>query len=120
MTPFESPPSREAVGGSLNLIHVTKERRAESILREGFVDSVRNFASLEVVGVWLSDRPWFNGGCVELDELPNGYAAIAVEVPVELLEKYEVEDLSGDSEYREWCIPAAIVNELPRHRYCEA
>ncbi|VVB63108.1 Uncharacterised protein [uncultured archaeon] len=89
----------------MKLYHRTTEERAGSILRRGFKDGAgRYMTEASHEGVWLSDRP--------LDSNEGAWGDTLLEVSLDLeakdLDPYEwVEE--GKS-YREWFIPATIVN----------
>lgn len=87
----------------MRLFHTTDA--AEAILSEGFRDGSGGYMLADTIltGVWLADSPLgINEGC-------KGEDVLAVDLPDDLpLEYYEViEDRRG---YREWCIPAYLIN----------
>jgi hypothetical protein len=61
-------------------------------------------ASLTLTGVFLADMP------VDVNEGARGDQVLAVELPDDLdLDPFElIEDMKP---YREWCVPAQLVNE---------
>ncbi|MER6557228.1 hypothetical protein ABT300_05585 [Streptomyces sp. NPDC001027] len=78
---------------------------AEAILREGFRDGEGGymFASLTLRGVFLADMP------VGVNEGAKGEDVLAVTLPSGLdLADYEL--VQEGSTYREWCVPAALLN----------
>ncbi len=79
---------------------------AAAILRDGFRDSTGGYmlASLELTGVWLGDSP------MTVNEGAKGDQVLRVEIPgyVDLADFELIED---GKPYREWCVPAALVNE---------
>jgi hypothetical protein len=79
---------------------------AAAILRDGFRDGTGSYllASLTLTGVFLADMP------VDVNEGARGDQVLAVELPDDLdLDPFElIEDMKP---YREWCVPAQLVNE---------
>lgn len=75
---------------------------AARILRAGFTDSVEERRGGVARGVWLSDRP------LDGDDQIAGDTVLAVEIPYDVAAGYEWTD--GGDRYREFCIPAAVVN----------
>lgn len=62
-------------------------------------------------GVWLSDRPLDAGDCVSGDTL------LKIEIPEHVVADYEwVEE---NKRYREWLVPAEVVNAFGPPRVCE-
>jgi hypothetical protein len=78
---------------------------ADAILRDGFRDATGSymFATLVLTGVWLADSPLdVNEGC-------KGDQTLRVEFPDDVdLDEFE---LIQDIGYREWCVPAALIND---------
>jgi hypothetical protein len=84
--------------------HVARLETAEAIEREGFRDSSR--CPMEG-GVWVSDRPLF--------EIVTGDPAIfEIEVPDSAL--HGLESIGVDKGYREWFVPATVLNVAKRKR----
>jgi hypothetical protein len=79
----------------MKLYHCTDA--GDEIQSEGFWDSM---ASGPRGGVFLRDQPTF-----------AGVFAFEIDVPDELAEQYRAADGAA-----EWCIPAALVNMMPRRR----
>jgi hypothetical protein len=79
---------------------------AEAILRDGFRDGTGSygFITVELEGVFIADTP------VDVNEGAKGDQVLAVDLPgdVDLDEHEIVEELKG---YREWCVPARLLNE---------
>jgi hypothetical protein len=79
---------------------------AAAMLRDGFRDGTGSYllASLTLTGVFLADMP------VDVNEGARGDQVLAVELPDDLdLDPFElIEDMKP---YREWCVPAQLVNE---------
>ena len=88
----------------LTLYHCTSESAARQILAVGFRDHMdRYLTDREWTGVWLSDRPMNN------TEGASGDTVLQIEIADEILTPYEwVEE--GKS-YREWIVPAAVLNK---------
>lgn len=81
----------------MRLYHRTESSYAATILAHGFADG----AGMDMT-VWLSDRP------LDINEGAHGDAILLVELPEEEIVEFEwVED---EKPYREWLIPAQIVN----------
>jgi hypothetical protein len=79
---------------------------ADAILRDGFRDSEGSygFATLTLRGVFLSDVP------LDVNEGATGDQLLAVTVPDDVdLDDFEL--IQEGAPYREWCVPAALVNE---------
>jgi hypothetical protein len=95
------------------IYHSTSIRNAAAILTDGFRDATGSFgfATTMLTGVFFADEP-----VDENDGAASSEAIVAVDVPnARTLEQFEIiEDLKG---FREWCLPAVMVNEWPR-RLC--
>ncbi|WP_078345262.1 hypothetical protein [Mycobacteroides chelonae] len=79
---------------------------AATILRDGFRDSTGSylFENLALTGVWIGDRP------MTVNEGAKGDQVLHIKLPDHLdLRDYEV--IEEDKPYREWCVPAALLNE---------
>jgi hypothetical protein len=90
--------------------HVTGPDAAAAIDREGFADNTGHFMlDAEFTGVWVSDVP------LE-DAWPDDDRVVfEIDVPTETLSEWEcVSD--RPNYYREWLIPAAVLNCTPRVR----
>ena len=88
--------------------HVTNPTAAAAIEREGFKDNTGHYMTeAEFTGVWVSDVP--------LDEDHRDRVVFEIDVPTETLSEWEwVPDLPNY--YREWLVPAAVLNCRPRVR----
>ena len=79
---------------------------ADAILREGFRDGHGSYglATLTLTGVFISDEP------LDVNEGAHGDDLLEITFPsTVVLDDFEiVEELSG---YREWCVPAALLNQ---------
>jgi hypothetical protein len=95
---------------AMRLYHVTDRATADLILEHGFQDSevIHDDRELQI-GVWLADRCLAGEDDVgpRLGPLPD--TAVSIELPAEAVEPYERPD--EDKPYREFCVPARIVND---------
>lgn len=86
------------------------------ILARGFRDN-RGFilagTSLELSGVFVSDRP------LDANEGAKGRELLQIQLDATEAEidQYEIKDPEGT--YREWCVPAALLNERGTTRLCD-
>ena len=71
----------------------------EEIMRYGFRE---RRGSMGLTGVWLSDYP------LDINEGAKGPTVLSVEIPEEELLGLEIQE--DGKPYREWCIPAEVVN----------
>ena len=93
------------------LFHVTTADAARLIIRDGFRDAAGHYGTdVKLEGVWLSDRP------LDVNEDVKGETvlAVALSVPLSSLEDYEL--IEEGKSYREWCVPARIINKIGRLR----
>jgi hypothetical protein len=85
------------------LYHVTSSESAAAIKRDGFRDT-GGMTESGHRGVWLSDRP--------LDANEGApYTVIAVDLPLSMADLDQYEWKEEGKGYREWLIPAAIINK---------
>jgi hypothetical protein len=85
--------------------HVTDA--AFAILREGFRDETGSymFENLVLIGVWIADQP------LNCNEGAKGDQVLKVEFADDFsLESYEIVEEEPMNAYREWCVPAALIN----------
>jgi hypothetical protein len=85
--------------------HVTDA--ADAILREGFRDETGSymFANLILTGVWIADQP------LNCNEGAKGDQVLQVAFADDFsLESYEIVEEEPMNAYREWCVPAALIN----------
>ena len=90
---------------SLKLCHRTSTQAASAILRSGFEDRTGTYlTTTEWSGVWLSNIP------LDINEGAGGDVLLEVELDLteEVLLGYEWSE-EGKT-YREWLIPAALIN----------
>lgn len=101
----------------MKLYHRTKH--AQAVLAGGFRDHTAPYGTTEALtGVWFSDVP--------LNEADIPYvtgALLEIELPEEEIEFFEFVYLDPDTDqplrlnrYREWILPAALVNERGKVR----
>jgi hypothetical protein len=92
----------------MTVYHRTDAARA--ILDEGFRDGCGSYGTAhEYRGVWLSDTP------LDVNEGVVGGEVVAVDISEDALADYEwVEDAKP---YREWLVPADVVNRFPRRQF---
>lgn len=85
---------------------------SDAILRDGFRDGVgRYMTDTEFTGVWLSDRP------LDANEGAVGDVVLSIEIPEEVVVPFEwVEEFKS---YREFLVPAAIVNRYGPAAICD-
>lgn len=94
----------------MRLYHVTDRESGEQILEQGFRDAeVVHDDSELLIGVWLSDRCLAGENDVgpRLGPMPD--VALWLELPADEVTPYERTDPTKP--YREFCVPATIVNE---------
>lgn len=88
------------------LYHRTTPENAQSILRDGFLDRTGTYLTMEEhTGVWLSNVAL---DCADMGHLGEALLRVALDLSEEALGEYEwIED---EKTYREWLIPAQIIN----------
>jgi len=94
----------------MKLYHVTDIAGADTVVRDGFRDEEGSFgiASIWLLGVFVSDEP------LTVYETPDADHLIEVVLPDGTTLEHELpEDGKG---YREWCLPAQLLNQWPRRR----
>jgi hypothetical protein len=88
----------------MKFFHRTTCQNAEQILREGFRDGRGTYLTdREWEGIWLWDRP---------DAAPGADGAllqVTLPSPIDM-DQFEWVGESGLAEYREWLVPAALLN----------
>ena len=99
----------------MKLYHVTTHKAATAIMAGGFRDHARRIGGMIIDGVWVSDAPWYDGATVDAADLPASRVCIVLALPADQIGEYEL--VQDDSMYREWCIPAAILNQTTRKRW---
>jgi hypothetical protein len=95
----------------MRLYHFTLRLVAERIMREGFRDSEPEAVRGDREGVWFADLDLAADGELPAEE----FATLAVDVPDEELDRFEVvgNPMVSEGSHREWCIPASRVNRWP-------
>ena len=90
----------------MRLYHVTTIESAEKIMADGFRDSVGSYMTArEWSGVWLSNMP------LDANEGAKGDTLLLVDLELsepDIADFEWVEEMKG---YREWLIPAQLINE---------
>lgn len=77
---------------------------AEAILRHGFRDSTGSYGlTIELTGVFLGDSP------MDINEGAKGDQVLRVEFPDDV-DLGDFELVEEHKPYREWCVPAALIN----------
>lgn len=99
------------------LYHRTTAQAAKAILEVGFRDAKRHFGSnIEFEGVWLSDVP--------RDSKDFGHTGrdtlLAVTLDDADLGALEVLEEGTERSYREWIVPAAVINAKGKVRIVPA
>jgi len=91
-------------GRGVRVYHRTSA--ADQILAGGFRDAEGNYLTPNTYsGVWVGDCP------LDENEGAVGDRVLAIEVPEEAIADFEwVEELKG---YREWLVPAEVLNRYP-------
>jgi hypothetical protein len=83
--------------------HRTRRRVARAILRGGFKDAKGTYMTDSVhQGVWLSDAP------LDSNEGAKGGVVLVVEIPARVIRHFEW--IEEEKPYREWLVPAKILN----------
>jgi hypothetical protein len=89
----------------ITLYHRTSEDIARQIVAHGFRDGEGYYMTSRLhTGVWVSDQP------LDCNEGANGNALIRIELAKEESEIASFEWIEDGKPYREWLIPAALLN----------
>jgi hypothetical protein len=107
-------------GGEVKLYHATSA--AQAILADGFRDWSGSYGLADAVegtaliltGVFISDRPLSanDGAPVNWGDAPgDGVFEVTIPDDVDFAEYELIEEGKG---YREWCVPAELLNRFPR------
>src|SRR3954451_12710397 len=94
----------------MRLYHVTDRDSGELILEQGFQDAEVIHDDRELlIGVWLADRCLAGETDVgpRLGPVPD--VALWLDIPAAAVDTYERAE--ADKPYREFCVPADVVNE---------
>src|SRR5215813_6690223 len=98
--------SREA---QITLYHRTSQESADQIMKDGFRDGVGHYLTENVyAGVWFSDRP------LDSNEGAEGDTLLVIDTDMTDRELADFELVEEGKTYREWLIPAEVIN--PRIR----
>ena len=85
------------------LYHRTSAAGVKDILQDGFLDTTGYFLRGHAFrGVWFSDDPFTPG------ERTVGDTVLCLDIPEPIIAEYEWKD--AWTPYREWLIPAALLN----------
>ena len=85
----------------MKLYHWTLNKKA--VEKNGFVDG-GEYSAHGIRGVWFADQILGS-----LDGVDKGSNLLTVEIPEDIIKPFEWKDKGAG--YREWCIPAKIVNK---------
>jgi hypothetical protein len=97
---------------SVRLYHRTRRENADKIIASGFIDGRGNYlvAGCDFTGVWVSNVPLDSNEGAEGDTLLE----VLLAVPLARINDYEwIEEGKG---YREWLVPAALLNSICKVR----
>jgi hypothetical protein len=90
----------------MKFFHRTHARNAANILKAGFRDTTGSYGmAATVTGVWVSNKILAESE----DTRGDGVFQIEVKVSKKDLDFYEVKE--DGKPYREWCIPAELLNK---------
>jgi hypothetical protein len=95
----------------MRLYHSTSVRAAEAIMRAGFraATGAYGLGDGKLTGCFFADR------AVSENEGARSSAAVVVDVAAGAMESLaDFELVEEGKPYREWCLPAALVNAWPR------
>jgi hypothetical protein len=89
----------------LILFHRTTQENARAILTTGFKDGVGNYLTCQLwTGVWFSDVP------LDVNEGAKGDALLEIALDLAETDISEYEWVEEGKPYREWLIPAGLLN----------
>jgi len=79
---------------------------AKQILAEGFRDAEGTYLTANVYrGVWVADSP------LDINEGANGDRLLSIDIPELVIADFEwIEEMKP---YREWLVPAELLNQYP-------
>jgi len=97
----------------MKLYHTTSSERADSIKAHGFRDTEGSYGFVRedgspfyIRGVFLSDAPLGpNDGLLDASQV------FVIEIPERMIGPYELIEEGQGKGYREWCVPAEVVNK---------
>jgi hypothetical protein len=97
----------------MRLYHRTTAEAAATILGTGFVDREGYYGHeddagepVRLCGVWVSDVP------LDANEGAKGDTLLVVNLRMPLSSLADYELIEAGKTYREWCIPAAVLNQM--------
>jgi hypothetical protein len=94
----------------MKLYHRTSH--GQPIVNEGFIDGEGTYmTTTRHRGVFLADSP------LDINEGAKGRDLLEVAIPIEVVSEYEW--IEQEKPYREFCVPAAVVNRYPRRLLLE-
>jgi hypothetical protein len=94
---------------TITLYHRTSEDIARQIIAEGFRDTTDYYLTTHLhTGVWVSDQP------LDENEGASGNALMRIELAKEEHEIGSFEWIEDGKPYREWLMPAALLNEFAK------
>jgi hypothetical protein len=100
----------------LTLYHRTTAQAAKAIICGGFRDGRGRYGfDIELEGVWLSNVPLDGNDFGHLDR----DTLLAVELDYAAIRDLEVVEETGDRHYREWLVPASLINARRKVRILE-
>jgi hypothetical protein len=92
--------------------HRTTEETAADILEGGFVDSTgSNLTEEDAAGVWISDNP--------LDRKEAGDVLLRIKLDATDGDLADYEWVEQGESYREWLVPAALLNDRGVVEVCD-
>lgn len=98
--------------GRATLYHRTPGPTARKIMAEGFRSGRGTYMmGTTLRGTFVSNRP------VDVNEGASGSALLSIEIDVARIAKYEL--VEDGKPYREWCVPASILNRYGKVRMLE-
>jgi len=97
--------ARENTDSLMIVYHTTTEASAAEIALSGFRDKTGTFGTeLEWIGVFVSDKP------LDVNEGAKESTVLRITLPVAEHELAPYEWVEEGKPYREWCIPASLLN----------
>lgn len=95
----------------MRLFHVTRHTNARGVLAQRFRDGHGTYLTdREWSGVWLSDQPLLDGGPFDGDPA-SGWTVLEVMLDLSDAELARYEWVEDGKPYREWLVPAAVLNQ---------
>jgi hypothetical protein len=100
-----SDPGRARHRNKMIVYHTTTAEAADRIIQSGFRDSTGTYMTDHLwTGVWVSDRP------LGTNEGAKGNFLLQIDLRVSEEDIAQYEWVQEDSTYREWLIPAGLLN----------